>query len=75
MALGARRSNVLLMVLRQGMALTLAGAVLGLLGGFALTRILVSQVYWMKANVPLTCAAATVFLLLTALFAFFLPVH
>jgi putative ABC transport system permease protein len=41
-ALGARRENILTLVVRQGMQLTLIGIFAGLLGAFALTRIIAS---------------------------------
>src|SRR2546422_6206571 len=45
MALGAQRKDVLRLILRNGMGLTLVGGVLGLAGAFALTRVLRNQLY------------------------------
>src|SRR5205814_3181485 len=42
MALGANSTDVLKMILRQGMALTLAGIALGIVGAYVLTKYLVS---------------------------------
>src|SRR6202008_1754814 len=44
MALGARRFDVLKLVVRQGMLLTLVGVIVGLLGAFAVTRVMASLV-------------------------------
>src|SRR4030095_13037428 len=54
MALGARRWNVLSLVLRQGMGLVLIGIVLGLFGAFAVTRVMSSLLFGVTANDPLT---------------------
>jgi predicted permease len=44
-ALGARRENILNLVVRQGMQLTLIGIFAGMLGAFALTRIIASMLF------------------------------
>jgi putative ABC transport system permease protein len=75
MALGAHSRDVILMVFKQGLTLFVSGAGLGFLGGYALTRILTSQVYWLKANLPLTCLIMLIFLLLTAILACVIPVR
>ncbi len=54
MALGARRSGILLMVLRSGMTLTLLGAAIGLAGAFALTRWMSSLLFGITASDPMT---------------------
>ncbi len=55
-SLGATRENVLGLVLRQGITLTLAGAAVGLAGAFALTRLIAAQLYSVKATDPATFA-------------------
>jgi putative ABC transport system permease protein len=45
MALGAERRRILTMVLRQGMELAVAGIVLGLIGAFALTRVMAGLLF------------------------------
>ncbi|HEX6104617.1 MAG TPA: FtsX-like permease family protein, partial [Gemmatimonadales bacterium] len=62
MALGAERSEVLGMVLRQGMRLVLAGLVLGVLGAVALTRLMAGMLYGVPATDPLTFAAVALVL-------------
>ncbi|HET6980238.1 MAG TPA: ABC transporter permease [Pyrinomonadaceae bacterium] len=54
MALGARRREILLMVMRSGMLLTSIGTVIGLAGAFALTRGMSSLLFGVKASDPLT---------------------
>jgi ABC-type antimicrobial peptide transport system permease subunit len=73
MAVGAPRRAVLGLFLREGARLTGLGIALGLLGAVALTRLLASQLYGVKATDPLTFAVVSAVLLLVALAASFLP--
>jgi putative ABC transport system permease protein len=73
MALGAQRSDVLRLILRNGMRLTLLGVVLGLAGAFALTRVLRNQLYEVGTTDPLTFAAVGLLLMIVALLACWLP--
>ena len=76
MALGASARDVLRMVLRQGMALTLAGVVVGLAGAYALTKYLVSltsMLYGVQPFDPLTFTLIALLLTLVALCACYLP--
>ena len=73
MALGAAKREVLGLVLRQGMALAAVGIVLGLAAAFALTRLLTSQLFGVRATDPLTFAAVTVLLAGIALAANAIP--
>jgi putative ABC transport system permease protein len=73
LALGASSSQVLQMVLRQGMAAVVAGIVIGLAGAFAMTRLLASQLYGVTARDPLTFALTPALLAVIAAFASSLP--
>jgi ABC-type antimicrobial peptide transport system permease subunit len=72
-ALGAERSDVLRLVLIQGMRLSLAGATIGLLLALALTRYTKDMLFGVKAADPLTFAGVIVLLLGVTLLACFVP--
>jgi predicted permease len=73
MALGAERSRILLMVLRQGLKLTVAGVVLGLLGAAAVTRVMANLLFGVSATDLATFAIVPVVLIVTAVVASYLP--
>jgi putative ABC transport system permease protein len=73
MALGARRWNVLKLVLRQGMGLVLIGVVLGLFGAFAVTRVMSSLLFGVTAKDPLTFGVVAVLLAMVAFVACYIP--
>ena len=52
MTLGADRAHILRMVLRQGLELAIAGVVLGLIGSYALTRVMTSLRPWRQRFAP-----------------------
>ncbi len=74
-ALGARRDDVVRLVLRDGVALTLAGLGLGLAGAFALTRFLAGLLYEIGPTDPLTFAAVVSILAAVSLLASYIPAH
>jgi ABC-type antimicrobial peptide transport system permease subunit len=73
MALGADRSGILLMVLRQGMELAGAGVVAGLLGAVALTRVMASLLFGVSTTDVLTFSMVPVILIATAMLATYVP--
>jgi putative ABC transport system permease protein len=73
MALGAGRTDVLRLVIRQGMLLTGAGLALGLLLASASTRLLTSLLYGVRATDPWIWFAVSLALLLVALLAMCVP--
>jgi predicted permease len=72
-ALGASRSDMLRLVLNQGLRLTLIGLVLGIAISVLLTRILSGLLYGVSAMDPLTVLSVTGLLLLIGLAASYLP--
>jgi ABC-type antimicrobial peptide transport system permease subunit len=72
-ALGASRSGIVRMVLAEGMKLTAAGIVAGLLIAFAATRWLETLLFQVEALDSATFAATSAVLLAAALIACYLP--
>jgi putative ABC transport system permease protein len=75
MALGARQPDVLKMVVRQGMTLTIVGIGVGLIGAYFLTRVMASLLFGVSATDPITFIAISVVLAAVALGACFVPAH
>jgi len=73
MALGARPRDVLRLVVGQGMMLTLIGIGLGLVGAFALTRVMASLLFSVSPTDPVTFAAISALLVVVALLACYIP--
>jgi putative ABC transport system permease protein len=73
MALGAQASNVLKLVIGQGMKLAFAGVALGLIASVALTRTMKNLLFGVSATDPATFAAIALLLALVALLACFVP--
>ena len=72
-ALGARSSDVLTMILNQGVRTIVIGIAIGLVGSLALTRTLSSLLFGVTATDPLTFAAVIALLIATALLACYIP--
>jgi predicted permease len=73
MALGAQPGGVLRLVLRQGIALAIVGAAVGIGVALGVTRYLASMLFDVHANDPLTLIAVAVLLVLVALAACYIP--
>ncbi|HWC76054.1 MAG TPA: ABC transporter permease, partial [Blastocatellia bacterium] len=73
MALGARVLDVLTMVLKQGMTLSLAGVVIGLVGAWALTRFISRLLFNVTPTDLLTYAVVALVLVGVSLLACFVP--
>jgi putative ABC transport system permease protein len=73
MALGASRTSVLRLVLRQGMMTAVVGVVLGIATSLALTRTIGSLLFGMSPTDPLTFAGVALVLVAAAMLASYLP--
>jgi predicted permease len=73
MALGAKPREILRLILGQGLALTLVGIGFGLAAAFAATRLLSIMLYGISPTDALTFVEISLFLLLIALTASFIP--
>ena len=73
MALGAGTSDMLRLVVGQGMLLAAIGVIAGLLASFALTRLFTRMLYGIKPTDPLTFAAMAVVLSFIAFLASYIP--
>ena len=73
MALGAGRHEVLGLVLREGLAVTMIGVGVGLAAALGLSRVMAGYVYGIKSTDPLTFAVASLLLMAVALLASYVP--
>jgi len=72
-ALGAQRSNVLRLVLGDGLKMAAGGVAIGLLAAFGLTRLLARMVYGVTTTDPITFGTIALVLIVVALLACYLP--
>jgi putative ABC transport system permease protein len=73
MALGAQASDVLRLVVGQGLRLVLSGVLIGLVAAFSLTRLLSTLLFEVSATDPLTFALIALLLTVIALLACWIP--
>jgi predicted permease len=73
LAMGAQRQNVFWMVLKEGAKFYAVGVTLGLIGAFASTRLLASELYGVSAVDPLTYVAVAAVMALVTLLACYVP--
>jgi putative ABC transport system permease protein len=72
-ALGAQTSDVLRLVIGQGMVLTVVGVVAGLAAAYWLTRLMSSLLFGVDATDPVTFAGVSLLLLIVAALACYVP--
>jgi putative ABC transport system permease protein len=73
MALGAQARDVLWLIIRQGLALTMMGVMLGLVVALALTRLMKTLLFGLSATDPLTFTVIALLLTFVALLACWIP--
>jgi predicted permease len=73
LALGAREGNVVGMILRSGLWLTLVGIALGVVGALALSRTVESMLFGIEPTDPLTFVAVSLLLGIVAMAACYMP--
>jgi len=73
MALGAHSSDVLKLVVGQGLVLTVIGVIIGSASAMALTRVLANLLFGVSATDPATYAGIALLLVLVALAASYIP--
>lgn len=72
-ALGAHERDILWLVLRQSLELSLAGTAAGLIGAFALTRVMAALLFHVSATDPATFAGIALLFIAVSLCAGYLP--
>ncbi len=72
-ALGATRGDILWLVVREGLALTLIGVGVGIVAALGLTRLLAGLLYGIRPRDPLTFATLSLLLTGVALLAMYIP--
>jgi putative ABC transport system permease protein len=72
-AVGAEKTDILRLILQEGMAITLVGIGVGLVGAIGLSSLVKSQLFGISATDPLTFLGVVVTLSLVALAACYLP--
>jgi len=73
MALGARRSDIMRFVIREGALLVLAGGSTGIFAALALTRLISSLLFGVGASDPVTFVGVAALLMVFALLGCYVP--
>jgi len=73
MALGADPRDVLALVVKQGMRLSLAGVLIGLVAAFGVSRVLSGLLFGVRPTDPITYIGVALVLITTMLLACYLP--
>ena len=73
MALGAKPIDVLRLVIRQGMGLTIIGLIVGVAAGSVVTRVLSDMLYGVSTHDPFVFVGAPLLLLVVAFLACYIP--
>ena len=73
MALGAQATDVLKLVLRQGIILAMTGILIGVIAAFVVTRFMAGLLYGVSATDPLIFIAVSLVLMIIALLACYIP--
>jgi ABC-type antimicrobial peptide transport system permease subunit len=72
-ALGARKADILALVLREGFLVTAIGLVIGIAGAFGLTRLITNQLYGVTPMDPATITAVATVLVIVSMMACLIP--
>jgi putative ABC transport system permease protein len=72
-AVGAAKTDILQMILREGLAITFVGIGIGLIGAFAVSSVVKSQLFGVSSTDPLTFLGVVVALSIVALVACYVP--
>jgi putative ABC transport system permease protein len=75
MALGAQRLDLLGQIIRAALSIALLGVIAGLLGAWAVTRLLSTLLFGVTARDPLTLAGTAVLLIAVTVIASYFPAH
>jgi putative ABC transport system permease protein len=73
LALGARRADILMLILRQGIGLTVAGVAIGLVASFWLSRLLQGMLFRVTTTDAATYLGVSILLIATALLSNLIP--
>jgi ABC-type antimicrobial peptide transport system permease subunit len=73
MALGARMSQIMRLVMKQGVVLVVLGVVIGVVGSWFATRLLSTLLYEVSVTDSVTFIGVAVLLIIVALLACYIP--